>query len=80
VVVPLALVPAPVAPQGDSAIVQVVRVIDGDTFQVHSCGGKHAHSTLIARSIRPGNNPSTPPQGGPSESPFAAVGPGKSED
>ncbi len=64
-VVPLALVPVPVAPQGDSAVVQVVRVIDGDTLQVHSCGGKHAHSTLIARSIRPGNNPSTPPKVGP---------------
>ncbi len=27
----LALLPAPVASQGDSAVVQVVRVIDGDT-------------------------------------------------
>ncbi len=27
----LALLPAPVASQGDSALVQVVRVIDGDT-------------------------------------------------
>ena len=30
----LALLPAPVASQGDSATVQVVRVIDGDTIQV----------------------------------------------
>ncbi len=30
----LALLPAPVATQGDSATVQVVRVIDGDTIQV----------------------------------------------
>ena len=28
----LALLPAPVASQGDSATVQVVRVIDGDTI------------------------------------------------
>ncbi len=48
-VVPLALVPVPVAPQGDSAVVQVVRVIDGDTLQVHSCGGKHAVMTWFAR-------------------------------
>jgi len=31
---PLALLPAPVTSQGDSAVVQVVRVIDGDTIQV----------------------------------------------
>ncbi len=30
----LALLPAPVASQGDSATVQVVRIIDGDTIQV----------------------------------------------
>ncbi len=30
----LALLPAPVASQGDSATVQVVRVVDGDTIQV----------------------------------------------
>ncbi len=30
----LALLPAPVASQGDSAVVQVVRVVDGDTIQV----------------------------------------------
>ena len=30
----LALLPTPVASQGDSATVQVVRVIDGDTIQV----------------------------------------------
>ncbi len=30
----LILLPAPVASQGDSATVQVVRVIDGDTIQV----------------------------------------------
>ena len=30
----LVLLPAPVASQGDSAVVQVVRVIDGDTIQV----------------------------------------------
>ncbi len=30
----LALLPAPVASQADSAVVQVVRVIDGDTIQV----------------------------------------------
>ena len=30
----LALLPAPVASQGDSASIQVVRVIDGDTIQV----------------------------------------------
>ncbi len=30
----LALLPAPVASQSDSALVQVVRVIDGDTIQV----------------------------------------------
>ncbi len=30
----LALLPAPVASQGDSTTVQVVRVIDGDTIQV----------------------------------------------
>ncbi len=30
----LALLPAPVASQGDSATVQVVRVIDGNTIQV----------------------------------------------
>ncbi len=29
----LALLPAPVASQGDSAVVQVVRVMDGDTIQ-----------------------------------------------
>ncbi len=34
----LALLPAPVASQGDSATAQVVRVIDGDTIQV--CRGK----------------------------------------
>ncbi len=30
----IALIPTPVASQGDSATVQVVRVIDGDTIQV----------------------------------------------
>ncbi len=30
----LALLPAPAISQGDSATVQVVRVIDGDTIQV----------------------------------------------
>ncbi len=30
----LALLPAPAAPQGDSATLQVVRVIDGDTIRV----------------------------------------------
>ncbi len=30
----LILLPAPVASQGDSAVVQVIRVIDGDTIQV----------------------------------------------
>ncbi len=30
----LALLPAPVASQSDPAVVQVVRVIDGDTIQV----------------------------------------------
>ncbi len=30
----LTLSPAPVASQGDSAVVQVVRVIDGDTIEV----------------------------------------------
>ncbi len=30
----LALLPTPVASQGDSAVVQVIRVIDGDTIQV----------------------------------------------
>ncbi len=30
----LALLPAPVASQGDPAVVQVVRVIDGDTIRV----------------------------------------------
>ncbi len=30
----LALLPTPVASQNDSAVVQVVRVIDGDTIQV----------------------------------------------
>ncbi len=30
----LALLPTPVASQGDSTVVQVVRVIDGDTIQV----------------------------------------------
>jgi len=30
----LALLPAPIASQGDSATVQVVRVIDGDTIEV----------------------------------------------
>jgi len=30
----LTLLPAPVASQGDSTTVQVVRVIDGDTIQV----------------------------------------------
>ncbi len=30
----LALLPAPVASQGDSTTVQVVRVVDGDTIQV----------------------------------------------
>ena len=30
----LALLPAPVASQSDSAVVQVVRVIDGDTIRV----------------------------------------------
>ena len=30
----LILLPAPVASQGDSAVVQVVRVVDGDTIQV----------------------------------------------
>ncbi len=30
----LILLPAPVVSQGDSAVVQVVRVIDGDTIQV----------------------------------------------
>ncbi len=31
----LALLPAPVASQSDPAVVRVVRVIDGDTIQVH---------------------------------------------
>ncbi len=33
----LALLPAPVASQGDSVLVRVVRVIDGDTIQVCCC-------------------------------------------
>ncbi len=36
----LALLPAPVASQGDSTTVQVVRVIDGDTIQVCCIAGK----------------------------------------
>jgi len=36
----LALLPAPVASQGDSATVQVVRVIDGDTVQICCIAGK----------------------------------------
>ena len=36
----LALLPAPVVSQGDSATVQVVRVIDGDTVQICCIAGK----------------------------------------
>ncbi len=43
----LALLPAPVASQGDSAKVQVVRVIDGDTIQVCCIGGKRERVRYI---------------------------------
>ncbi len=45
-VVPLALLPVPVAPQGDSAVVQVVRVIIGE---VGIGGGSRMRSIRMIR-------------------------------
>ncbi len=54
----LTLLPAPVASQGDSAVVQVVRVIDGDTVQALLAAGadvhaktKKGHTTLMVAAI-----------------------------
>ncbi len=41
----LALLPTPVTSQSDSAVVQVVRVIDGDTIQVCCIAGKRGRRT-----------------------------------
>ena len=43
----LVLLPAPVASQGDSAVIQVVRVIDGDTIQVCCIGDKRERVRYI---------------------------------
>ncbi len=53
----LTLLPAPVSSQGDSTLVQVVRIIDGDTIQVCCVFGDRVKVRYIGVDSRETNHP-----------------------